>query len=182
MAQAAEKIAVTMEDGRVVEFGQKQKMIKTSSIDGSYVETRFDFANGKSLLFIPSNANIKLVLMAHGAEQKIGDETAGVEEIDDCVLAVEAMIARLDKGEWSKERQKNGMAGTSVLIRALVESSGKPVEAVKAFLADKTQAQKLALRNNPKIKVIVDRLEAEKASKKPAAAAIDTDALLGELA
>jgi hypothetical protein len=182
MATAAEKVSVTMEDGRVLEFGLKQKMIKTSHVDGSYVKTRFDFANGKSLTFIPSDAAIKSALIAHGAEQKIGDETAGVDEVDDCFLAVEAMIARLDKGEWSKERSKNGMSGTSILIRALVESSGKTVDAVKAFLADKTQAQKLALRNNPKIKVIVDRLEAEKNAKKGPQAAIDTDALLGELA
>ncbi len=176
-----EKTAVTMEDGRIVEFGAKQKMLKNSTIDGSYVETRFDFANGKSLVYIPGDAAIKAKLMAHGAEQKIGDETAGIVEVEDCFLAVEAMIARLEKGEWGKERASNGMAGTSILIRALCEKSGKPVDTIKAFLADKTQAQKLALRNNPAVKVIVDRLEAEKAAKKAPADVIDTDALLGEL-
>jgi hypothetical protein len=89
------------------------------------------------------------------------------------------MIARLKKGEWQKEREKSGMAGTSVLIRALVESSGKPVETVKAFLADKTHAEKIALRNNPKIKPIVDRIEAEKANK---SGSVDSDALLEGIA
>jgi len=175
----SEKLAVTMEDGRVVEFGAKQKMLKHGEVDGTFGSVRFDFRNGKSLVYI-IDAGMKTRLAVHGAEQKIGDEAAGIEEIDDCVLAVEAMIARLEKGEWTKERASNGMAGTSILTRALVESSGKPVETIKAFLADKTHAQKLALRNNPKIKAIVDRLEAEKNAKKPAVE-IDTDALLNEL-
>jgi hypothetical protein len=176
----AEKTAVQMEDGRVVEFSAKQKMIKTGEVDGNFGSVRFDFRNGKTLVY-NIGAEMRMRLAVHGAEQKIGDECSGIEEVDDCVLAVEAMIARLEKGEWQKERASNGMAGTSILTRALVESSGKPVEVIKAFLADKTHAQKLALRNNPKIKAIVDRLEAEKSAKKPATE-IDTDALLGELA
>ena len=180
MAQAAEKIKVQMEDGRICEFGAKQKMLKSSEIDGNSIVCRFDFANGKSLTYMPVG-DIKQQLISHGAEQKIGDECAGVAEVEDCYLAVEAVIVRLDKGEWSKERSSNGMSGTSILIRALVEKSGKPVDTIKAFLADKSQAQKLALRNNPAVKVIVDRLEAEKAAKKGPAAVIDTDGLLGEL-
>jgi hypothetical protein len=175
----SEKTAVQMEDGRIVEFTAKQKLIKSTEVDGSFGAVQFDFRNGKTIKYIPAKAML-LQLAVHGASQKIGDECSGLEEVDDCVLAVENMIARLDKGEWSKERTTSGMAGTSVLTRALVESSGKPVETIKAFLLDKTHAQKLALRNNPKIKVIVDRLEAEKNAKKPAVD-IDTDALLGEL-
>lgn len=176
----ADKVAVQMEDGRVLEFGAKQKMIKTSEIDGSAITCRFDFVNGKSLAYMPMG-DIRLQLIAHGAEQKIGDECSGITEVEDCVLAVEQIIARLDKGEWGKERSKNGMAGTSILIQALCEKSGKPVQTIKDFLADKSQAQKLALRNNPAVKVIVDRLEAEKQAKKGPAEVIDTDALLGEL-
>ena len=51
-------------------------------------------------------------------------------------------------------------------------------EQIKQFLNGKSQAEKVALRNNPKIKPIVERIEAEKASKK---ANVDTDAMLGEL-
>lgn len=178
---AAEKTAVQMEDGSTIEFGAKQKMIKTSKIDGKLVEIRLDFVNGKTLTYFTGNHDMLMKLAVHGAEQKLGDEIAGIVEIEDCYLAVESLINRLDKGEWSKERESNGMAGTSILIRALMEQSGKPVETVKAYLADKTHAQKLALRNNAKVKVIVERLEAEKAAKKPAGPAIDTDALLDEL-
>ena len=169
---------VTMTDGRVVDFAGKRKLLKESSVnaDGK-VQVRLDFRNGETRLFtLPDNLMAKFA--AHGAEQKLGDEIAGLNDVEDCVLAVDELIDRLYNGEWSVKREANGMAGTSVLVRALVEHTGKSVEAIKQFLAGKSQAEKVALRNNPKIKPIVERIEAEKASKK---ANVDTDAMLGEL-
>ena len=169
---------VTMTDGRVVDFAGKRKLLKESSVnaDGK-VQVRLDFRNGETRLFtLPDNLLAKFA--AHGAEQKLGDEIAGLNDVEDCVLAVDELIDRLYNGEWSVKREANGMAGTSVLVRALVEHTGKTVDAIKTFLAGKSQAEKVALRNNPKIKPIVERIEAEKASKK---ANVDTDAMLGEL-
>lgn len=169
---------VTMTDGRIVEFAGKRKMLKESYItpEGK-VAVRLDFRNGETRLFTVPDA-LLLKFAAHGAEQKLGDEIAGLNDIEDCVLAIDELIDRLYNGEWSVKREANGMAGTSVLVRALVEYTGKPVEAIKQFLAGKSQAEKVALRNNPKIKPIIERIEAEKASKK---ANVDTDAMLGEL-
>lgn len=169
---------VTMTDGRIVDFAGKRKLLKESSVtaDGK-VAVRLDFRNGETRLFtLPDNLMAKFA--AHGAEQKLGDEIAGLNDVEDCVLAVDELIDRLYNGEWSVKREANGMAGTSVLVRALVEHTGKTVDAIKQFLAGKSQAEKVALRNNPKIKPIVERIEAEKASKK---ANVDTDAMLGEL-
>ena len=169
---------VTMTDGRVVDFAGKRKLLKESSVnaDGK-VQVRLDFRNGETRLFsIPDVLLNKFA--AHGAEQKLGDEIAGLTDTEDCVLAVDELIDRLYNGEWSVKREANGMAGTSVLVRALVEHTGKTVEQIKQFLNGKSQAEKVALRNNPKIKPIVERIEAEKASKK---ANVDTDAMLGEL-
>ena len=169
---------VTMADGRVVDFAGKRKLLKESSVnaDGK-VQVRLDFRNGETRLFtLPDNLLTKFA--AHGAEQKLGDEIAGLNDVEDCVLAVDELIDRLYNGEWSIKREANGMAGTSVLVRALVEHTGKTVEQIKQFLNGKSQAEKVALRNNPKIKPIVERIEAEKASKK---ANVDTDAMLGEL-
>ena len=169
---------VTMTDGRVVDFAGKRKLLKESSVnaDGK-VQVRLDFRNGETRLFtLPDNLLAKFA--AHGAEQKLGDEIAGLNDVEDCVLAVDELIDRLYNGEWSVKREANGMAGTSVLVRALVEHTGKTVDAIKTFLAGKSQAEKVALRNNPKIKPIVERIEAEKASRK---ANVDTDAMLGEL-
>lgn len=169
---------VSMTDNRVVDFAGKRKLLKESSVnaDGK-VQVRLDFRNGETRLFtLPDNLLNKFA--AHGAEQKLGDEIAGLTDTEDCVLAVDELIDRLYNGEWGVKREANGMAGTSVLVRALVEHTGKTVEQIKQFLNGKSQAEKVALRNNPKIKPIVERIEAEKASKK---ANVDTDAMLGEL-
>ena len=170
---------VTMTDGRVVDFAGKRKLLKEAAETANgEVQIRLDFRNGETRLFtIPAGMLNKFA--AHGAEQKLGDEIAGLDDIEDCVLAVDNLIDRLYNGEWGVRREANGMAGTSVLVRALVEHTGKTVEAIKAFLANKSQAEKVALRNNPKVKPIVDRIESEKAAKK---SSVDTDALLDELA
>jgi len=168
---------VTMTDGRIVDFVGKRKMLKESFVKDGVVSVRFDFRNGETRTFtIPSALLNKFA--AHGAEQKIGDETAGLEDVDDAVLAVDALVERLNAGEWGVKREANGMAGTSVLVRALVEVMGKTVEQIKEFLGKKSQAEKVALRNNPRVKPVVERIEAEKTSKK---SAVDTDAMLGEL-
>jgi hypothetical protein len=170
---------VTMEDARIVEFAGKRKLLKSSSVtpEGK-VAVRLDFRNGATRLFtVPDNLQAKFA--AHGAEQKLGDEIAGLEDTEDCVMAIDELIDRLYNGEWGIKREANGMAGTSVLARALVELTGKTREQIKDFLAGKSQAEKVALRNSAKVKPIVERIESEKAQK---GSKVDTDALLGELA
>jgi len=166
---------VTMQDGRTVEFVGKRKMLKESFPETGTV--RLDFRNGETRSFVIPG-ELKDRFACHGAEQKLGDETAGVDDVDDMVLAVDDLIGRLNKLEWSVKREGGGFGGTSVLLRALVEFSGRTAEQVKEFLAGKSQAEKMALRNSAKLKPIVDRLEAEKASK---GAKVDTDALLSSL-
>lgn len=169
---------VTMEDGRTVDFSGKRRMLKESQqVDGK-VQVRLDFRNGQTRLFtIPDNLMAKFA--AHGAEQKLGDETAGLTDIDDAVMAVDELIDRLYNGEWSQKREAGAMAGSSILARALVELSGKTPEEIKAFLSSKSPAEKTALRNNAKLQPIVQRLEAEKAAK--SGAKVDTDSMLEEL-
>ena len=179
--------SVKLEDGRVVDFPGKRKLLKESFVtDEGKVQVRLDFRNGATRLFtIPDNMQAKFA--AHGAEQKLGDEIAGLKgadgkeaDIDDAVLAVDELIDRLYNGEWNQRKEANGLAGTSVLIRALVElyNGAKSVEQVKAFLKDKSQAEKLALRQSARVKPIVERLEAEKVAK---GSKVDADALLAGL-
>lgn len=171
---------VKMDDERLVEFTGKRKMLKETFIEDGVVKVRFDFVNGETRTFtIPSALILKFA--GHGAEQKFGDEISGVDDVEDCVMAIDALAERLGKGDlnaWNSKREANGMAGTSVLAKALVEHSGKSIEAIKTFLAGKTQAEKVALRANAAIRPIVERLEQAKAAKKTG---IDTDSLLGEL-
>ena len=168
---------VTMKDGRIVEFAGKRKLIKNTTISDAGVQTRLDFRNGETRLFtIPEKMLQQFA--GHGAEQKLGDETAGIEDVDDQVIAIDELIDRLYNGEWSLRREGSGVSGTSVLAKALAELTGKSVEEIKAFLKPKTQAEKLALRVNPKVAPIVQRLEKEKANAKDHT---QSDALLDAL-
>lgn len=181
---------VTLEDGRIVDFAGKRKLLKETllSPEGK-VQVRLDFRNGATRLFTcPDNLLQKAA--AHGLAQKLGDEIAGVEDLDDAVQGVDELIDRLyEKGPegWTEGRDSSGLAGASILAKALVEffaASDKPktAEEVRKFLSAKTNAEKLALRNNTRIQPIVARLEAEKAAKQgEKASKVDTDALLGEL-
>ena len=180
---------VTMEDGRKVEFTgaldapRARKMKKDSIFDehGNLVEIRIDFRNGQTIHFVPPTALYQR-LIAHGAEQKLGDEASGEKDVDDMYLAIEDLAGRLTKGEWNIQRESNGMAGVSILLKALLEHSAgrKTLEEAKAFLKSKTLPEKAWLRSNPKspLKSIVDRLEAEKAAK---AQKINVEAVLAGL-
>lgn len=181
------KIPVTMTDGTVVEFAGKRKMVKSTTIDADNmtITTRFDFRNGEFRTFtLGADSPLLARFAAHGIEQKIGDEAAGTESVDDMVLDIEDVIDRLNKGEWNVRREGGGNQGASVLLQALVElykdsPSPKSAEQIREFLKTKSQAEKVAMRANPKLKPIIDRIEAEKAAK--SGAKVDTDALLAEL-
>lgn len=193
MATAAKEVTVEtvkMDDGRVVDFPGKRRLQKSSIIapDGTVTVT-LDFRNGETRKFKPTPGLIPKFI-AHGIEQKLGDQIAGLKgkdggeaDIEDCVFAIDELMDRLAKDEWGTTGTGTGMAGSSVLAKALVERTGKTPEQIKSFLASKTHAEKIALRNNDKIKPIVDRLEAEKLARSTGAGSkVDTDALLDELA
>jgi len=171
-----EKTAVTLTDGRVAYFGKRQKLVKNTTIaeDGT-TTTVLDFINGETRTFTPP-ASLFSRFVAHGVEAKLGDAIAGETEIADAVLAVDDLIARLNNGDWTAPRKAGEFAGTSVLIQALVEASGKSVAEIRDFLAPKTQTEKLALRRSDKLRPIIERLEAAKAKS-----TVDTESLLGEL-
>jgi hypothetical protein len=162
--------SVTMEDGRIVDFPGKKRLQKESFVaaDGS-ITVRCDFRNGRSLSYTQSADDpLRPKSAAHGLEQKLGDETAGETDLDDAFLAVESLIGRLQAGEWTIKREGSGMSGTSVLLKAIVQVTSKPIEAVKKYLSGLTQPQKMALRDSPKFRDAVAAIEAEKAkAKKP---------------
>lgn len=174
------KIAVTMDDGRTVEFAGKRKMIKETTIDAEKNEivTRLDFLNGETRYFnLP--ASLLLRAAAHGIEQKLGDEIAGVVEVDDAVAEMDQLLSRLDKGDWNMVREGGkGSGGASILVKALMELTGKDRAAITEFLSGKTQAEKIALRTNAKLKPIVERLESERNAKAKDRPQIDTDKLM----
>ncbi len=182
---------VTMEDGRQIGFAGKKRMMKEVIVEDKTVQVRFDFRNGATRLFTVGKHNI-LQLAGHGASQKIGDEASGMEDLDDIVVAIDDMISRLDKGEWTAVRAAgDGFSGASVVIKAICEATGKDVAFVKGFLQSKldtaaakgeklSRAELYASFRNPTSKTgaIIARLEADKKQK---AQKVDADSLLGEI-
>jgi hypothetical protein len=183
---AREVKVVVMSDGREVEFAGKRRLLKTADIsdDGFDVTITLDFVNGETRqLKLAANKPLFAKFAAHGMLQKLGDEVAGLDDVDDMVIATEDLIARLEGGEWGAERtrgESNAMAGLSVLAKALVQVSGKTAEAVKSFLKTKTNTEKLALRDNPTLKPVIAELEAKK-KQKPKDNGVNTEDLLSEL-
>ena len=204
----AEVTMVKMEDGREVGFAGKRKINKETLIDegkialdndtvtiqDGAVTIRMDFRNGATRLF-PIKAAMLAKFAGHGGEQKYGDELASPADKplseDDMVLAVEELHDQLyNKGEW-RATSEGGFGGASVVVKAIMEASGKTMEEVKKFLdgkleAAKAKGEKLSRRDlydsfrNPNSKVgqIVERLEKERLAKD---SKVDADAALNEL-
>lgn len=189
-AKATREVAsVNLSDGRVVEFAGKRQMLKEISTEHGKATVRFDFRNGETRTFHVPHNNL-LQYAAHGASQKIGDETSGVADVDDMVVAVDEMIGRLEKGEWNARRAASGdsFTGASVVIRAIGEVTGKTAYEVKAFLEAKLAANSTLTRRalyasfrspTSKTGAVIARLEAAKAEKKET---VHADDLLAEMA
>ena len=131
---------------------------------------------------------LKTMAMLHGVKQKIGDaaaiarntDTGASATVDDKYNAMSEVVERLNSnGDWNKVREggEGGGGNSGQLVRALIEHTGKPKEAVEATLAAWSKEQKAAVRANPKIAAIIARFANEAAAKK----GVDSDELLGEL-
>lgn len=186
-----EVVTVEMSDGRMVPFTGKAKMLK--DVDAEAGKVRFDFRNGETRSFDVEGSTLLLRLACHGASQKIGDETAGEDDVDDMVLAVDSILERLGRGEWGAVRARgDGFAGASIVLRAMAEATGKPIADVKAFFENKLKAAQVrgetltrkdlydsVRKPGTKTGDIIARLENEKKAK---AAKFDGDELANELA
>lgn len=146
------------------------------------------FANGETLIMRGNalNSDVQQYAMMHGLKQKLVDaaaisrnpETGRAASIEDKFQAVKTVFDRLLAGQWNATREGGGATG-GLLLQALCRmyAGRKTADELKAFLADKTDAEKTALRKNPRVAQIIEDIRAEQGK----AANIDTDELLGEL-
>lgn len=200
--------AVTMTDGRVVNFGGKRKLSKETLIDPTLIEVdeaagviqiqygaikcRMDFENGETRTWAVPVKQIAR-LCGHGTEQKLGDNLASSASdpmsTEDMVVATDELTGDLDAGKWGKGRAEGGggVAGAALIIQAIMEASGKDQATVKAFLDAKLAKDpaltRPALYNSFKVAgtktgIIFARLQGEKLAK---GAKVDADSALGEL-
>lgn len=146
------------------------------------------FANGKTLTIGKDDLTEEQQTRAllRGVKEKLVDaaaiscnpETGRSATIDDKYNAVKAVYDRLLAGQWNATREGGGGGSGGLLFKALCRLySNKSPEQIAAFLAGKTDADKTALRKNPKVAAIIEELRAETGK----AANIDTDELLAEL-
>jgi hypothetical protein len=124
--------------------------------------------------------------MLHGLKQKLVDAAAIARNtttgrsatIDDKAAAireVHARITREDAPSWNKGREGGGnTSANGLLVRALMQMTGKDKAAIDEFLAAKSKEEKAALRKNPKVAAIIAELQT-------AASDVDSDALLDGL-
>ena len=147
------------------------------------------FANGETLAMRGDalNSDVQQYAMMHGLKQKLVDsaaisrnpETGRPATVEDKYQAVKTVYDRLLAGQWNATREGGGGATGGLLLQALCRmyAGRKTPDELKAFLADKSDAEKTALRKNPRVAQIIDDIRAEQGK----AANIDTDELLGEL-
>jgi hypothetical protein len=172
---------VTMKDGSIVDFAGTKQLLKTDVEVGGMPGVRFDFRNGETRTVLIDIGALGEKLAQHGLKQKIGDETAGLKDLNDAVMAVDDLIDRLTKGEFNAVREAGSMAGASILLQALLEVFGKSAEVLKPWLAGKSNEQKKALKADPKVAPVIQRIESERAAKSAAKAKVDVGSLVGEL-
>jgi len=200
-----EVLEVTMTDGRVVSFAGKRKVQKETlvdetkiSSDGSSVQfeagavsLRMDFRNGETRTF-PIPLSLIAQFAGHGAEQKYGDELASPADKpmseEDMVLAVDDLDSRIQAGKWKVAREGGGgVSGASIVVRAIMEVSGKDAAAVKDFLQKKLDNTEGLTRKalydsfraaGTKTGAVIKRMEDEKIAK---TAAVNADDVLAEM-
>lgn len=145
------------------------------------------FANGETLIMHGDTltSDMQQYAMMHGLKQKLVDaaaisrnpETGRAATVEDKYQAVKAVFDRLLSGQWNTTREGGATGGLLLQALCRMYAGRKTPEELKAFLADKTDAEKTALRKNPRVAAIIDEIRAEQGK----AANIDTDELLGEL-
>jgi hypothetical protein len=164
----------------------KRNAAISATIDGNTL--MLTFANGKTLIMRGDalTSDVQQYAMMHGLKQKLVDaaaisrnpETGRAATVEDKYQAVKTVYDRLLAGQWNATREGGGNAG-GLLFQALCRmyAGRKTAEDIKAFLAEKTDAEKTALRKNPRVAAIIEEIRAEQGKT----ANIDTDELLGEL-
>ena len=163
---------------------KKLPAISADIVEGSLILT---FATGQCLSANPANLSesIRGEAILHGLKQKLVDaaaitrdtstgRSATAQDKYEAVLEVFTRITS-ENGTWNKVRgEGGGVSGLGLLVRALMQMSGKSREVIEAQLEPKTKEQKAALRDNPKVAAIMAELRA-------AGSKIDSDELLDGL-
>jgi len=149
-----------------------------------------EFRHGETLTLHPEalNPEIQRAALLHGLKQKLVDAaaisrditTGRAATIQTKFNAVKEIFDRItgENPSWNKPRAGGAGGQGGLLARAIARYKNVEVSAAKAYLDRLTDAQKQALRVDPRIATVINELRMESAAKP---AGIDTDALLSGL-
>jgi hypothetical protein len=155
-----------------------------SGLADNSVSVELTFSDGRAIIVSAGDLSddVQRMALAHGLKQKLVDAAAmscgpngRPATIGDKFNAVNEVYQRLLIGEWNKAREGQSTGG--LLVHALMEMTGKTRDQIVAFLDGKTAKEQAALRANPKVAPIIERMRAERAGSD----AIDSDELLAGL-
>lgn len=174
---------IIMADGRTVEFAAKRRKLTSGEYKDNQVHIRLDWENGVSLRFksptITGLTGVNVNALIHGYEQKLADESAGVEKIDDAIEGTRQLIERLSKGDWNTKADPNSLAGAGLLVRAMVRAFPQQTpEATRAFVGTLTPKERTAMLGDERIAPHVKAIRAEDEGK--AAKEVKTSDLLAK--
>ena len=146
--------------------------------------------NGQELLLTTDRLAGSILWQAavHGLKQKLVDaaaisrnpDTGRAASPDDKWAAVMEVYSRITGPEptWNKTREGGAGGSGGLLFRALVRLyPAKTADQLREYLDGKSDAEKTALRKNPKVATVIEEIRAETGK----AANVDTDELLNEL-
>lgn len=142
---------------------------KTVNEGGNVVS--FDFSDGRKLLFemskVPAEITARLAL--HGASQKIGDNYAGAESVEDAYTDAAEVIDQLYAGSFMAKRAA-GEPRIGLLIEALSRISGKPIDVCREAIITMSDDLKKNLRADARLKQAMLAIQKERADAEVAAA------------
>jgi hypothetical protein len=162
-----------------------------AAINEAQTELTLTFSNGLFITVetIRLSDSIKHYAMLHGLKQKLVDaaaiscnsETGRPATVEDKFYAVKEVFMRITdptNPQWNKPRESGAAVAGGLLFKALCRMySTKTPEYIREFLAKKTDAEKAALRKNPRVAEIIETIKAENAKEDDGS----SDELLNEL-
>jgi hypothetical protein len=158
----------------------------TADITGTILTLTFSHGEALEIDAAKLTPEIQMQAMLHGLKQKTVDAAAIARDLDtgrsatiaDKFAAVKEVADRItgEQPSWNKVREAGATSSNSLLVRAIMELTGKPRATVENDLEARSKEERAALRKNARVATIIVRLQSEKADS-----SIDTDSLLEEL-
>lgn len=174
---------VSMTDGREVDFGKRDYLLSTCIESDGSVTLKAAFADGEYREFnLPLKGDGKGLNAALSAYAAAGLEATAKRFLNGGLSHdFDVAVGLWSQGPSAKKPRVTAGPKPSPLELATMEVTGKPLEAIRPWLASKTRKERFALSKDPRIAVVIVRLAAEKEAAKASKDGSDVADPLAEL-